>query len=157
MGITILILGVFLVLGLFAAGLVLSILALVRTRGISDLKARLSFLERELRRLLWQDETVPAAVSPDAPPTRPGEGEEIPVVAVEDVGPEPAPEGAGFAREPPAPRPWFPWADYEAWIGRRGLGWAAVVLLLFAAAFSCADLPSSGKPQAPRYVVKRLS
>ena len=27
----------------------------------------------------------------------------------------------------------------------------------FSAAFSCADLPSSGKPQAPRYVVKRLS
>ena len=120
------------VLGFFVCTLVLSIIALIRTRGISALAARLDRLERELARL--RPGMAPEAAAPVRRPT-------TETVAEVDVGPE-VPEvlpvepagvrGTGIL---PVRGRELESGGLENWIGRRALGWVAVVLLLAAAAF----------------------
>ncbi|MCI0460309.1 MAG: DUF2339 domain-containing protein [Gemmataceae bacterium] len=114
-----------LVLALLAGLLILPIIALVRTNRIKELVDRVERLEREVHRLR-SAAAHPAPVEP-AP---------LPVTAVAE---EPILEARPVSREelptarPEPPSPGFP--DLEALIGLRGLGWIAVVLLLFAAGF----------------------
>ncbi|HYV39895.1 MAG TPA: hypothetical protein VE988_29680, partial [Gemmataceae bacterium] len=103
---------------------VLPLVALARTRHIGELVQRVDDLERTVRRLrVGNAVPEPIAKSPAAQPesiakTPESPHEEIPVVTP--------------ARRP---RPAVPEVNLEAWIGGRALGWIAVVLLIFAAAF----------------------
>jgi len=115
-------------LGGLAVVLVLPLVALARTRQIGVLAQRVDLLEAELRRI--------AAARP--PPPAPAPADEIPVLevaAADEAAPPPAP--AWHVPPPVAPSVTAATdaAALEDWIGRRGLGWAAVVLLLFASAF----------------------
>jgi len=121
--------GIALFLGVVGVSVVLPIIAFVRSRRVVQLDRRLDDLEDEVRRLR---RLVRKKADAEAPP---------------EVAPEPEPAESVNVAEvhevlPAAPRrrrgPLFQPADavtLEDWIGRRGLGWAAVVLLLFATAF----------------------
>ena len=93
--------------------IILSIVALVRTRAMRELSRRVEELETTIKR----------GVAPRPPiGSEPAESPyevEVEVVAAEIV-------------EPSAPREAFQW---ESFIGGKALGWAASVLLIFAAAF----------------------
>ncbi len=116
-------------LGLLLAALpivlvVLVVVAFVRSRRIVELVDQVGRLERRLRRLEGRYEP-PVEMPPEA----------IPVAPADHVKRPPAP------REPPAPRLPSPRrettseaAEVEWWIGRR-LGWLAVIVFIFAAAF----------------------
>jgi uncharacterized membrane protein len=105
-----LVLGVF--LGLFFWFFVLPALLLGRVRRLDR---RVAELERTLR-----GHPPPVVPTPAAPEPSPAPAEELPVALP--------------VEEPERPRP--AWTFHlESWIGARGLGWLAVVLLLFAAAF----------------------
>ena len=103
-------------LGLVAAPLVLSLVAYVRSRRIVELTRRVNGLEtlvQELRR-----------ARPEA-------------VATPWAEPVILPEGFAAPVRPVVPRraATVPAFDLESFIGRRALGWVAVVLMIFAAAF----------------------
>src|SRR5690349_4779806 len=115
-------------LGLIGLTIVLPIVAFVRSRRVEELAGRLDDLEDEVRRLRRlvrrrAAEAPAAEAEPEAEAVTPAEPAEA------------------LPAEPPAPRrrgPLFRPPDaisLEDWLGRRGLGWAAVVLLLFATAF----------------------
>jgi uncharacterized membrane protein len=113
------------------AVLVLPIIALIRTNRIQDLRRRLEELETEVAEL----RRLPPRPTEAAPPPVPAAPE-----AMMDVLPaEPAPAAPTPPQPAPAPAPAATATDslrdLEDWIGRRGLGWVAVILLLFAAAF----------------------
>jgi uncharacterized membrane protein len=148
----------FLVLA-FALGAVglliaLPIIAIVRTHRIAALSERLQHLERELRRLrqdesgsvaavqgndnlqervlaleqqvqqLWHDAGETAVARP-ARAERPRAPAHLP------------PKRDRISREHASPvhRAETDWTAVETWIGARGLGWAAIVLLIFAVGF----------------------
>jgi uncharacterized membrane protein len=119
----------FLVLAIVGAALVLPLIALMRTGRIGELSNRVSRLERELARLCSGKEP-PTAVreAPQPAQAAPGAGAESGVLdAIPVHGPRPE------RRRPH--RPAADSAALEEWLGKKGLGWAAVVVLLFAAAF----------------------
>jgi uncharacterized membrane protein len=106
-----------------------------RQEDIGWLGSRVVRLEREMNRLSAELAQL-RAVLPAPPPaeTPSPTPEEVPEVVLVDSPEGPAPHS--FA--PAAARPQQPELDtaaLESWIGRRGLGWAAVVVLLFATAF----------------------
>jgi uncharacterized membrane protein len=128
------------------------ILLLVRTARIRDLGERLDRLEHQLARLPrpTSDRPVPRAtaetVVADIVPAPDAVGQSAGREPAEDyvVPAAPSLPPAG-PRQPPVlhaplvmprsaalPPSGF---DWEAWIGRRGLGWLAVVLLVFAVGF----------------------
>jgi uncharacterized membrane protein len=107
-----------LVLAVVVLVFVLPILAIARTRELPRLRARVDHLEREMARLQRGEAPAPT-VAEIAPPPR----EEEVLTAL------PAPPPRRVRNTGPDA------ATLEAWIGRQGLGWAAVVLLLFATAF----------------------
>jgi uncharacterized membrane protein len=124
-------LGLGVLLALAAAVLVLPILALIRTGRISQLAERLDRLERiaewDAAHPAPRRETRPETPAPvEVVPT----AEAVPVAEVEPLEALPGPPRRHHRRgqQPDA-------AAVEAWIGRHALGWIAVVLLLFAAAF----------------------
>jgi hypothetical protein len=120
-------LGILVCLGVIGLIIVLPIIALVRGRRVEELSRRLDELEDEVRRLRRQ---VRGQAGPETPATEPEPAEAV----TEATPPESAPAGPPRRRSWPTIRP--PDAvSLEQWIGRRGLGWAAVVLLLFATAF----------------------
>jgi uncharacterized membrane protein len=119
-----LLVGLFL-LALVAAVFILPVVALVRTRGIGLLRRRLDALEEEVTHLRRRLRDLRAAPPPTAAEPEPAPLEALPAAE------EPAPPA-------PARRRALAGADagwLESWIGQRGLGWAAVVLLFFATAF----------------------
>lgn len=124
MGVLLGLLGVLLVLTLLAVILVLPIVAYVRTR---TLDVRLRRLEQEVRDLAGID--LKGTTQIVSPPV-------TPVKIQREAEPIPA---AKAPRPPkPAPAPAFKWLEargLEDFLGRRALGWVAVVLLLFAAGF----------------------
>lgn len=103
------------------AALVMSIVALVRSNRVADLTRRIADLEAAIR-----PSTVPALARPKEPIA------EEPVAQAEIV-PEPEPATAPW--ELPAPIGAQKPIDWELLIGRKALGWVAVVVFLFAAAF----------------------
>jgi uncharacterized membrane protein len=115
-----------LVLALFLGAFVLPIIALVRTSRINELRERLDHLERELIQLRSGREP-PTAVTETVQPMQPGVAER----EILDVLPAP---GLQTPRRRPRP-PELDSATLEEWIGKKGLGWTAVVVLLFATAF----------------------
>jgi uncharacterized membrane protein len=100
-------------LGLTAWFIVLPMVLWLRTRQLPGLRARIEELEREIGRLRMGEAAPPQASATDTAGT--------PAVSAE--------------RQPVASPPPVHRADLEDWIGRKGLGWTAVVVLLFAAAF----------------------
>jgi uncharacterized membrane protein len=122
-------LGIFSVVLLLGLGLWLvgvPIFLLVRTSRLKDLAARVDRLERMLQRRATQEKIEDEPVL-----------EALPVPAVSEHVQEPVPHvkpAAAVPREPPSHKP-GPAIDWESWIGRRALGWVAVLLLLFAVAF----------------------
>jgi uncharacterized membrane protein len=123
------------VLALFVVTvIVLPILVAVQGRRIARLRARLERLERQQGMAGPRQEIAAVAPQPSAatepvieivPADEPAE----PVVAGGPFGPPP-PWPVDAAGWPPAPA-----ESWETWIGRRGLGWVAVVLMLLATAF----------------------
>ena len=127
--------------GFLTCTIVLPIIAWVRSNRIAGLERRLTDLEADLRRL--RRDVARGTVTPEAG-TRPV-SDDVPVVE--------ATEPAASAESPSSPisrsRPSLPSrreldrkpsfgadaAGIEAWLGQRGLGWAAALLLLFAVAF----------------------
>jgi len=110
-------------LGLVLAPLVLSLVAYARSRRIVELTRRVNGLEalvRELRR------TRPEAVA--TPPAEPATPSLEPAIPPPVVAPQMRPVAPRRAAAVPA-------FDLESFIGRRALGWVAVVLIIFAAAF----------------------
>lgn len=107
-------------LPLLIVSVVLSLVALVRTRRVMDLAVHVKDLQREVARLRH-----PATPSPE-PPAAEG------IVA---AFPEARPREVARPRSRLALPALADAVSLEEWLGRRGLGWAAVVLLLFAAAF----------------------
>lgn len=135
------VLGFVLVMGLIIAVLVVPIIALVRSRRVFDLEARLNRVESEFRRLRRQVEdgmragdTQATAIEPVPVP----QAEAIEAVEEEAIVLEAAPMGAVDTRWSDAGRPKKAKQaslDLEAFIGGRGLGWIAVILLLLAGGF----------------------
>jgi uncharacterized membrane protein len=110
--------------------LVLPVVAFIRTNRITGLQRRLELLEREvgeLRRTPGRPEATVEASAPAEPLA-----EVMPVEAEPGVPPAPPAPAIAAPAPPRAPMPAF---DLEDWIGRRGLGWVAVILLLFSTAF----------------------
>jgi len=103
---------------------IVSIAALIRSGRIVELNARLRDLEEAVARLQWRGEA--RAVEPETPPTE--------AIAVAELA-EVIPVAEHRQRQPRPAAPRTDAATLEDWIGRRGLGWVAVVLLLFATAF----------------------
>lgn len=124
-------LGAACVLGLLCLTVVLPIIAFVRSRRVVELSRRLAELDDEVRRLRRLVRKRAGAEAPTAEP----EPEAAESEAVTEAEPAPVvPVEPPRRRRVPLPLP--PDAvSLEDWIGRRGLGWAAVVLLLFATAF----------------------
>jgi uncharacterized membrane protein len=119
--------GIAIFLGFLAALFILPIIAIVRSRRVGELSQRIDDLEDEVRRLRRRVRRVAEVVEPEPEPEP---GEPLDVVALPEVEPgEPRRRRRGPLFEPPDA------VTLEDWIGRRGLGWAAVVLLLFATAF----------------------
>jgi uncharacterized membrane protein len=129
------------VLALLGGLLVLPILALVRTWGLSRLRQRVDDLEEDVARLRHRLRTLAAAPLREALPEEPPlEPEAIPAEVLEQptrVARPAEPERQSARRRLPSkPRVESPdAATLENWLGKQGLGWAAVVLLLFATAF----------------------
>jgi uncharacterized membrane protein len=123
--------GTLVVLILLIIPVVLPIIALVRTQRIGALQQHVEDLEDEVTRLRRQVRKLR-----DGATSAPERVSEEAVVAEEIPDALPAPTVARERprRAAPARRP-LDAVSLEEWIGRRGLGWAAVVLLLFATAF----------------------
>jgi uncharacterized membrane protein len=127
-----------LVLGGLVAVLVLPILAFVRSQRIVELSQRIERLERVVERLHRAAQTAPV----EAPhrtevveidrPEQPGEEEPLEVLPASS--PAPPATVARKSRKRPAVLD-SDAATLESWVGQKALGWSAVVLLLFAAAF----------------------
>jgi len=123
---------VFILVALLVSVLVLPIFTLLRTsRQTAELRARLDRLERVLRQLEAGSERV--AEMPPAPTAEPADIVEVAIEA------QPTSRSRWTPRLPsmafPAGRSGASSLDVEEWIGRRGLGWAAIILLLFATGF----------------------
>ena len=116
---------------------VLPIWAFVRTQRIADLKARLERLERQLEevRLPGGPEAPREAFVEAVEEVEEVEEVEAEVPASAGVAREGAPGASPFSRSAGAPRREPVAASLETWIGGRGLGWVAVLLLLFATGF----------------------
>ncbi len=111
--------------------LVVPLVALLRTRQIRVLADRLADVERELARLRRAAKApAPEAAAAAEPPPE----EVLTALPVVEARPPRPPRPAAPPRKRP-PAPALDAAALEAWIGRQGMGWAAVVLLLFATAF----------------------
>src|SRR5689334_15733504 len=112
------------------AGIVVAlIVAVQRGQALGRLNARLEKLEREVARMRRLQEA--ARIAEEAPEGVAAEESTPELEVLEALPAEPSPP-----RPPPARHVQGPDADtLEAWIGRQGFGWAAVVLLLFATAF----------------------
>jgi hypothetical protein len=118
-------LAVLLVVGFLRCLLVLPIVALVRTRRIGELTARLERLEQELHAA--RRAGAPEAAPSPAPAEAPLESVLIETPSLlPPVQPSPAPPSGPLR---PAG------AGIETWIGRQVLGWVAVVLALLASGF----------------------
>jgi uncharacterized membrane protein len=115
------------------AGIVVAIASAMRcSQELAHFNARLHRLEREVSLLRRTQES--SAVVREQPPQAAAPATEEPTASTEVA--------EAISAEPPHPRPQpaphisGPSADtLESWIGQHGFGWAAVVLLLFAAAF----------------------
>jgi uncharacterized membrane protein len=149
------ILFVVLLLGLAVLVLVLPIMAFVRSRGVAHLRARLDQLEAEVRQASSAAASPSTATSAVAEPHAAELAEltqrlerveealsQRPAERKAEVAPRPVRRAVASAPSipevlPVEPEvPWQPSAKaVEEWIGRHGLGWAAMLLLLFAAAF----------------------
>jgi uncharacterized membrane protein len=123
--------------GFLTCTFVLPIIAWVRSRHIAELERRLTNLEAELRRLRRD---VAQGAAPQE--TRVGVPDAIPVVESQEpsvsTGSPNLPSTRSRPSSPERPRKTSFGADaagIEAWLGQRGLGWAAALLLLFAVAF----------------------
>lgn len=120
-----------LVVVLLTLAIVLPIIALVRANRIGQLTVRLDRMERELSRIRGTEaREALVAEAPDA-------GDEV--TAIPEV-PDTLPVGPAMPIRGPTPRhetapPAPETEEIESWIGRRALGWVAVVLLLLATAF----------------------
>jgi uncharacterized membrane protein len=124
---------VLLVFVIAVAWFVVAIVSAIRRRqALARLNARLDHLEREVSRLRRTQESF--RVAQETPPQASPPATEEPAASTEVLEALPAEP----PRLPPRPAPHVHGrgADtLESWIGRQGFGWAAVVLLLFAAAF----------------------
>jgi uncharacterized membrane protein len=126
-------LGFLLVVAFILCVFVLPIVAFVRTQRLGEIVQRLTRLERELASLRQARTLATPAPAEELPTVEPAAVEEVtktapapsPVTKAPPVSPRrpprPVVSGAGFA-------------GWESWIGGRGLGWTAAVLLLVASA-----------------------
>ncbi len=126
-------LGLAVLTALVVTVIVLPILVTMQGRRIAQLRARLERLERRQGTAGAGQET--AAHAPRPSPT----AEPAIELVLADEPAEPRVVGEPF-RPPPSPvasagGPPAPTESWETWIGRRGLGWIAVVLMLLATAF----------------------
>ncbi|MCH5378029.1 MAG: DUF2339 domain-containing protein, partial [Planctomycetes bacterium] len=110
-------LGLLLAIIAIAVPIVALLLVIILWRRVGELSGRLATLE-----------TGGAAARPPSAPAEPPFGPETEIVSAEIV----EMDAAQPSRMRPASRAAIHWEDL---IGRKALGWAAVVLLLFAAAF----------------------
>ena len=117
-------LGLAVLTALVVTVIVLPILVAVHGRRIAQLRARLERLERR-QGTAGAGQEIAAVVS--QPPSAAEPAIEL-VLADEPA--EPMVFGGPVRPPPPAPA-----ESWETWIGRRGLGWVAVVLMLLATAF----------------------
>jgi len=154
-----------LLLGLLICAVILPIVAFIRTRGIPTLRARLDQLEVEVRQATPAEtgmavrapsaSAVPLPIETQArqlvelslrlerleqamrqPPTAMAAEAAAPKASRPHPAAQPSPPSRPAAVQARAELPWQPDArSLEAWIGRHGLGWVAVLLLLFATAF----------------------
>jgi uncharacterized membrane protein len=131
------ILGILLGLAVLAAlvvtVIVLPILVAAHGRRIAQLRARLERLERQQGAAI-----AGQGIAPVAPPPLAAAEPVIEIVPVAELA-QPTAIGEPF-RSPPFPAgsaggPLAPAESWETWIGRRGLGWVAVVLMLLTTAF----------------------
>ena len=143
----------FIMLGLVLAALIaLPIVALIRTARIGQLERRLAGVEAALRRVMEQQQarptvatppaeqtTAPTGVAPATPEPAPA-ADPAPAASVPDPGVLPS-QRAAFEAAPPvrpavaaSPAPASA-RGLEELIGGRWLGWIAIGLILFAAAF----------------------
>jgi uncharacterized membrane protein len=139
-------LGILVLAGFLTCIFVLPVLVLVQWRRMAELRDRLERLEQRARQ---EPAGRPApSLQPGLAPAEPASWEQ-PVVAVlaePAAATTPFASGARAAPQPSVPptaiEPWSATlprgtdaAAFEEWIGRRGLGWVAVILLLLATAF----------------------
>jgi uncharacterized membrane protein len=119
--------GLAFVLALLFVIFAMPIIAFVRSRHVAKLSARLEELAQEVARLRQvvgtQGDTGPAAAPSVGEPVQ----HEASIAARASAAPRRI--GRGLLFRPPDA------VSLEEWIGRRGLGWVAVVLLLLATAF----------------------
>jgi uncharacterized membrane protein len=142
--------GVVLLLAYLVCSILLPIIAIARTRHIGLLKERIARLEDMVRRLRegvarqtpLEPLRPPQALEPIQQPETTAV-EALAAYAAGDLGTAAGPTVVEVPAVLPARRPKplkpstaaFDAPDLEAWLGRRGLGWVAVLLLLFAGGF----------------------
>jgi uncharacterized membrane protein len=125
-------------IGLLIMAVVLAVVVALPILALTQffqIKQRLQTLEREVRQLRKK---ASAAAGPTLATEEQGaEAEVVPIVELAPQPAEPAePRHERKRRHEPDPVRTEPdWARLEAWLGMRGLGWAAVVLLLFTGGF----------------------
>ena len=120
-------LAILLLIAVAVCVIVLPIVAILHAQRIARLTARLRQLEDRLQE--GAAFTTPVeTVAPAVPYVKLEQPITATLVALETSADPVAPAWSPSGAEPAAP-------TVEEWIGRRGLGWVAVVLLLFATAF----------------------
>ncbi len=121
------------VVGLPLAALIVAIAALMRARRIESLGQRIERLELQLGSLLKPAEGEPRPAPTPQPQIAPVP-EPSPVIAAAG-GPPPVPAVAAALAESGDRLPGGHAVQWELFLGRKALGWAAVAALVFAAAF----------------------
>jgi uncharacterized membrane protein len=140
-----------LVLGLPVAALIVATASLLRARRLESLAQRVQRLESQLAGLLerFRAEAPPATAEFPAPPPEPAPAQPVPGRVSPPVAPaaEPSPAVtavataqaqpviAALVAEPGESLPPGDAVQWELFLGRKALGWAAVAALVFAAAF----------------------
>ncbi|HVP12860.1 MAG TPA: DUF2339 domain-containing protein, partial [Phycisphaerae bacterium] len=119
---------ILLALLLVGVAIVLPIVAIVRTNRIRNLEMRLAGVEAALHRLIAER----GAVAPTAVAESPAPAAERPVELSPPAVAEAAPLAASPAEPPPEP---LRGESLEALIGRKWVGWAAILLIFAAASF----------------------
>jgi uncharacterized membrane protein len=123
------------VLAFLFAPFVVAIAAFVRTRRLSELAWRIERLEATVRELRREAPTPQVSPAPHVVEAAPQAVAEPILVPATPVAARPVAEPTSASRPARAPGASLAAIDWEWFIGRKALGWVAVVLIIFATAF----------------------
>lgn len=128
-----------LLFGMLVAAVILAVVAWLRSRRIAELARRIDHLEFALRQVTFDAGRAapPAGEPPPSPPST--------TTPPPEIAPQPATAPSATAERSTSATLGMPWEErageqrkpiqWEMLVGRQAMGWIAVVLVIFAAAF----------------------